>query len=264
MATLDSGLDNAVGVNTAMIGLIAQLAVPGDSRGRAEQVERQVEAAIRVGLLSPGDKLPPEPVMADLLGVAPLTLRQSLAALRSRGLVVTRRGRGGGSYVQAEASVTARATDAALLAMSADDIRDLTDQATAVGMHAARLAAARTDDDDITRLGKLAARYRDARSAADAGLADSRFLIGVAVAAQSPRLTGAMAQLQAVIAPLTWGPSWETLLPQVERTNDALVAAVAAGDVGQAAQSAEVAIGRRAEIILMRHLDLVAQEADDE
>jgi len=37
--------------------------------------------------------------MADRLGVSPLTLRKSLAVLRSKGLLETRRGRGGGSYV---------------------------------------------------------------------------------------------------------------------------------------------------------------------
>jgi GntR family transcriptional repressor for pyruvate dehydrogenase complex len=52
-----------------------------------------------MGLLNPGERLPPESVMAEHLGVSPLTLRQSLAVLQSKGLLGTRRGRGGGSYV---------------------------------------------------------------------------------------------------------------------------------------------------------------------
>jgi DNA-binding transcriptional MocR family regulator len=40
--------------------VVSQLADPHfDGRGRAEQIEKQLESAIRVGLLTSGDRLPP-------------------------------------------------------------------------------------------------------------------------------------------------------------------------------------------------------------
>jgi DNA-binding transcriptional MocR family regulator len=52
--------------------------------GRAEQVSYQIETAILMGILTEGDRLPTESVLAGELGISPITLRQSLAALGPR------------------------------------------------------------------------------------------------------------------------------------------------------------------------------------
>ncbi|MDQ0862510.1 winged helix-turn-helix domain-containing protein [Arthrobacter globiformis] len=65
--------------------------------GRADQVSYQIETAILMGILTEGDRLPTESVLAGELGISPITLRQSLAALRTKGLIETSRGRSGGS-----------------------------------------------------------------------------------------------------------------------------------------------------------------------
>ena len=70
---------------------------PLESSGKAEQVERRIADAISLGLLKHGEKLPSEAEMGRLLGVAPVTCREALEKLRSRGLVETRRGREGGA-----------------------------------------------------------------------------------------------------------------------------------------------------------------------
>ena len=51
------------------------------------------------GRLSAGSTLPSERDLAERLGVSRATLREAIAALRRRGLVETRRGRGGGTVV---------------------------------------------------------------------------------------------------------------------------------------------------------------------
>src|SRR5690606_21281443 len=73
----------------------------GDGPGLPHNVARQLETAIDVGLLSHGDRLPPESELAAELGVSTGTLRQALETLRQRGVIETRRGRGGGSFVRA-------------------------------------------------------------------------------------------------------------------------------------------------------------------
>ena len=62
----------------------------------AETVER-LGRAIGMGLLRPGDRLPPESRLAEDLGISPVTLRNAIAILRGAGLVETQRGRGIGS-----------------------------------------------------------------------------------------------------------------------------------------------------------------------
>ena len=63
------------------------------------RIEQWLAGAIGNGHLATGDKLPPEEDLASTLGVSRMTLRQSLAALESRGLVQRKRGRAGGTFV---------------------------------------------------------------------------------------------------------------------------------------------------------------------
>ncbi|TCI97522.1 GntR family transcriptional regulator [Aeromicrobium sp. IC_218] len=67
--------------------------------GRATRVEQRLAEAIHAGLLVDGERLPSEPELASMLGVATVTAREALVSLRAQGLVTTVRGRGGGSFV---------------------------------------------------------------------------------------------------------------------------------------------------------------------
>lgn len=51
-------------------------------------------ARIEAGDLSPGDKLPPERQLSDILGINRMTLRRSLNVLQSQGLIVRKHGIG--------------------------------------------------------------------------------------------------------------------------------------------------------------------------
>ena len=62
--------------------------------------------------------------MARQFGVATVTTREALEALRELGLVETRRGRDGGSFVIAEGSRTAR-IDRRVKALSRVELRDM-------------------------------------------------------------------------------------------------------------------------------------------
>ena len=50
-------------------------------------------------MLVDGDQLPPERELAETFGVSRVTLREAIKALRDAGLVESRRGRGGGTFV---------------------------------------------------------------------------------------------------------------------------------------------------------------------
>src|SRR5215217_3288262 len=74
---------------------------PLDRRGRVAAVERRLADAISVGVFGDGDQLPSEAELAAQLGVATVTLREALVGLRRTGMVQTRRGRNGGTFVHA-------------------------------------------------------------------------------------------------------------------------------------------------------------------
>src|SRR5437773_12515227 len=63
------------------------------------QIEERLAEAIGAGNLTSGERLPPEREMAKGLGVSRMTLRQALASLARRGMVVRVRGRHGGTFV---------------------------------------------------------------------------------------------------------------------------------------------------------------------
>src|SRR5918992_1258553 len=114
---------------------------PLDRRGRVAEVERRLADAIRVGVFGDGDQLPSEAELAAQLGVATVTLREALVGLRGMGLVETRRGRNGGTFVRAPAEAAEARLRERLVDLSVADPRDLSDHRAAIAGAAAALAA---------------------------------------------------------------------------------------------------------------------------
>ena len=68
-------------------------------RKTAEVIADRIRGQIARGELAAGDRLPPEDELMAALGVARTTVREALRILESEGLLVVRRGRGGGPRV---------------------------------------------------------------------------------------------------------------------------------------------------------------------
>jgi len=184
------------------VSLIAPLA----TSGRAEEVMLRVGQAIRLGLLADGEQLPPEAEFAAQLGVSAMTLRDALAMLRQRGLVETRRGRTGGTFVRRPAAAPLGLLRERLRALSVSELRDLTDEQSAVSGAAARLAATRASTASVRRLLALADQLGAAVTPGAQIRADGRFHIEVAIASKSQRLTALEVALQTRLAELLWLP----------------------------------------------------------
>jgi DNA-binding FadR family transcriptional regulator len=244
--------------------MAAQVRVQGqDFSGRAEQVTLQLESAIGMGLLNPGERLPPESVMAEHLGVSPLTLRQSLAVLRSKGLLGTRRGRGGGSYVAGMLPVREAEIAEQLRRHKTDDLRDLIDLAAATAGSAARLASKRSDEQDVRRLRKLAGRFASSLEPHMLRQADARLHIGLGVAAQSRRLTSLLIQIHAELSPLTWGKAWLDEQKSATAEHEALLDAIGQGAAGAAETIAIAHFEREGAIIINQRLAILTSDLAD-
>ena len=189
-----------VGLTTATARTILGTGQPG----RAEQVAQQLGEAIRLGLILDGERLPTEVQLSEQLGIATVTLREALAALRREGLIVTRRGRDGGTFVRSPQPDLADSPPWRLLDFSAHDIRELGDHRAAISGMAAQLAEQRALPDEIANLYRQVDRLRSATTASHRRRADTQFTIEVAAAAQSSRLAREEIALRAELGDLLW------------------------------------------------------------
>ncbi|MEU1026347.1 GntR family transcriptional regulator, partial [Streptomyces sp. NPDC005904] len=65
-----------------------------------EEALEQILQVVRLGLVPGGERLPSERELADRLGISRVTLREVLKVLTDQGLVESRRGRYGGTFVR--------------------------------------------------------------------------------------------------------------------------------------------------------------------
>jgi DNA-binding FadR family transcriptional regulator len=173
-----------------------------DTRARVETVVRRLGDAIELGLLADGEQLPGEAELAGQLGVSTVTLREALMALRQQGLVTTRRGRGGGSFVSLPADPGEERIRQRLAGWSTEELRDLGDHWAAVSGAAARLAARRTEPGDLQPLRRTLEEFTAAEDAAARSRLYGRFHVELAAASQSARLTREQVALQTEVGAL--------------------------------------------------------------
>ena len=64
-----------------------------------ESIIQQIEEAIIAGEYKPGDKLPPERELQDIMQTSRPTLRMALKVLEQKGLIITKTGSRGGAYI---------------------------------------------------------------------------------------------------------------------------------------------------------------------
>ena len=87
-----------------------------------EQLVERLGRAIKLGLLAPGERLPPERRLAEQLELSRSTVREALRLLYDAGYLEARRGRRGGVFV-AQQLPTGPAPG--MLALDGDGVRDL-------------------------------------------------------------------------------------------------------------------------------------------
>jgi GntR family transcriptional regulator, transcriptional repressor for pyruvate dehydrogenase complex len=156
-----------------------------------ETVER-LGTAIKLGLLPPGSRLPPERELAEQLDISRSTLRQALTALVQSGHLMAARGRGGGTFVAEAPPLTVGVSTP-----SPERFRDVLDYRVAIETGAALLAAERAEPEDLERMREQVEEMRAIGEDFEPyRRADIRFHIALAEAARSHRLVAAMTEVQ--------------------------------------------------------------------
>jgi len=233
------------------VSLISPLA----TAGRADEVVQRVSQAIQLGLFVDGEQLPPEAEFAGQLGVSAMTLREALAALRQQGLVETKRGRTGGTFVRRPAAPLVGTLRERLRDMAAGTLRDLTDEQFAVSGAAAKLAAARASAADARRLHALVRQLSGAASLGSRIRADSRFHIEVARASKSERLTHLEVELQTRLGDLLWLPAEPSGMPPGAEAGELLDPVAVSAEHAAIADAIAAKNGDLARELTERHIE---------
>jgi DNA-binding FadR family transcriptional regulator len=188
---------------------------PIGDEGRTALVERRIAEAIMGGVLAAGERLPAETELAAAFGVAPATAREALMALRGRGLIVTRRGRSGGSFI-ADSADPIKFASRALLESSRVGLRDAAQHYLAITAACVELAARRADVSEVAMIrarlergdaalvgeNNVSHRHSNDRDIAAWRRASDDAMIEIAALSQSARLTREQMKLQGEFSPL--------------------------------------------------------------
>ncbi|WP_425471682.1 FadR/GntR family transcriptional regulator [Streptomyces cadmiisoli] len=162
-----------------------------------EEALEQILQVVRLGLVPGGGRLPAERGLAERLGISRVTLREVLKVLQDQGLVESRRGRYGGTFVLPRTDATGEGELRRRVA--AVDIEDVLRFREVLEVGAAGLCAehglrgARAE-----RLREALARTRDA-PLGDYRRLDTLLHLTLAELSGSPSLTGQYAAVRAKV-----------------------------------------------------------------
>ncbi|MFK0159847.1 FadR/GntR family transcriptional regulator [Streptomyces sp. NPDC090493] len=201
-----------------------------------DTVRARIAMAVDLGLLSPGERLPPTDAIAEALGVGEITVRRALGSLCADGVLERRRGRNGGTLVAEQPARGVVGAAEAYHGQSAE-VHRLIDERTVLECGIAHLAARGMTGAALDEVDALVAAMDRAVSWAEFHSCDERFHLAVARATGLDASVGTygtvLRRLYAYYLPYP--------LAALRESNDehrSLVAALRAGDAAAAADIA--------------------------
>jgi DNA-binding FadR family transcriptional regulator len=163
-----------------------------------ESTVERLGTAIKLGLLAPGERLPPERELAARLAISRSTLRMALQALVEGGYLLSMRGRAGGTFVADDPPQTSPGLPPGLVA----DWRATVDRRLAVEVGAAVLAAERAHPEHLEAMRRLVVQMADARVFDEYRRSDIHFHLALAEASGVPRIVADMTEVQGAMTEL--------------------------------------------------------------
>ncbi|MFI7701277.1 FadR/GntR family transcriptional regulator [Nonomuraea sp. NPDC049480] len=208
----------------------------------AEEVADRLITAVAIGEYLPGERLPPERELAQILGVSRSTIREAVGRLLAVGVVDIRRGRNGGAYVRETwTSASADAVRRTLLPRWAE-MEQLFDLRCLVEGMVARVAAERREPADVARMREALDRYGSARSPHEEHAADIAFHQAVVEATRNPQIARLSRDLLSRVSlgfPIEPYDGASAVYERALAEHSALCDAIAAGDTQRAGEIAQ-------------------------
>lgn len=203
----------------------------------SEQVGDALIAAIRIGDLKAGERLPSEQALGERFGVSRTVVREALTRLKSQALVVSRQG--SGVYVGAGADVLPLRLDVQRSRPMAALVQ-IIEMRRALEAEAAGLAAARRTPADVRRILRALAALDSAVADGGDGVAEDIALHrAIADAAANPFLLATLEYLRQFLSDATRvtranEATRADFASQVRAEHAAVVAAIVDGHVARA------------------------------
>lgn len=194
-----------------------------------EEALEQILQVVRLGLVPGGERLPAERELADRMGISRVTLREVLKVLQEEGLVESRRGRYGGTFVLPRARTEGE--DELRRRIATVDVEDTLRFREVLEVGAAGLCAAHgLGEDGAARLRTALAATHDA-PLDDYRRCDTLLHLTLAELSGSPTLTTQYAAVRATVNDLLdCIPLLVRNLEHSQQQHVALVEAVLEGD----------------------------------
>src|ERR1700761_3129264 len=211
-------------------GLLRPLEAP---KSLSSEVIDRLAEQIMSGKLPVGAKLPSEQEMMKGMGVSRTVVREAVAALRARGLVMTRQG--AGAFVERDTSRQPYAIDPEGLG-SLDSVLDILELRMAVESEAAAIASERATAIQIKAIGEAHRVFAGAITGGERAIKeDFAFHQAIAVATQNSRFVEFLDFLGRLIIPRQSIRSLEgtaegqrQYLARIEREHEAIFQAIGA------------------------------------
>lgn len=202
-----------------------------------ETVERLL-TAIKLGVVVPGSRLPPERELAGRLDVSRVTLREAIRVLQRSGYVESRRGRYGGTFVNLVLPKMTKTAARRLTRQTGYDLEDTLTLREVLEVGAAEHAASAGPEPGGAQAKVLVGCLADCAQAGDLAeyrRLDSRLHLAVAETAGSASLTTAIAQVRMrVNGFLDAIPVLERNVAHSEHQHAQIVAAILSGNAEDA------------------------------
>jgi DNA-binding FadR family transcriptional regulator len=215
---------------------VAGLLEPLENRRAGERLAERLTTAIALGQFWPGQRLPAERRLAELLSVSRSTVREALALLCEQGLIEISRGSMGGARVVSSTVEGSEAVIRRALLPGWERLTQLLDFRCSVEEQVARLAAERRTAEEAVEIRRLAEVYLECGGSREESAAADRALHeAIARAAHNPLWSDLCAQLRFdVNQGLGVEPYSAQLRRRGEEQHPQLATAVADGDVERA------------------------------
>jgi GntR family transcriptional regulator, transcriptional repressor for pyruvate dehydrogenase complex len=125
---------------------------PVRARRTFEEVAGQVRSLLSAGHLQPGDRLPPERLLSQQLGVSRSALREALRGLEMSGVIELKKGKTGGAFITNGNPLVVSGGMTDLLQLGNLSFSDLTEARLWIEAVVVRVACERATEDDVSAL----------------------------------------------------------------------------------------------------------------
>jgi GntR family transcriptional repressor for pyruvate dehydrogenase complex len=240
------------------------LLVPVPMRTAGERIAERLVTAIALGEFEPGQRLPTERELSATLEVSRTTVREALQRLQAAGYVTTRRGRGGGTFIQTGAGPGSDEMIKRTLVPAWDELTELLDYRRLIEQQIARTAAERRSDADIDAIRRAVGEYAHATGRDASRLADHALHQAIARATHNSRLVDLSARIRREVG---LGFDAEPYTPEMRhralRQHPTLAKAVIAGDPARAARLAASHFSLTEDMLTELHARLLLRSGGD-